>query len=326
MSISEKLITVAENVPEVYESGKSSMVDESKLLPTTVSGNYISLDDVSEIPHKVSCKISGVNNLEGVKVMRTGKNIINIDTMLGSCLKKNADGTYTLTKISDGSRTSQLFNFIPSIPAGTSFTISANIIKDTTLKGLSLWFTYDDGAYGYWELKPHNYSLTLSVSKNISSLRLYLHTETEDGTSTIFSNFQLEFDDKSTEYEPYTAQIFTPTTDGTIEGMTSASPHMNISTDTEGVNIEATYNKSWGIQEASNRFCNVLSQGVICHSIYFKQLTLSKENMLSIINALSPTVTGQAVTFKKSTKEAAFTDAEWAALIATKPNWTFSLI
>ena len=29
---------------------------------------------------------------------------------------------------------------------------------------------------------------------------------------------------------------------------------------------------------------------------------------------------------EKAAKEAAFTDDEWAALIATKPNWTFALV
>ena len=36
--------------------------------------------------------------------------------------------------------------------------------------------------------------------------------------------------------------------------MTSVSPHMNIFSDTEGVNIEATYNKSWGMQTEYDRF------------------------------------------------------------------------
>jgi hypothetical protein len=33
-----------------------------------------------------------------------------------------------------------------------------------------------------------------------------------------------------------------------------------------------------------------------------------------------------SVTFSKKAKEAAFTADEWEALIATKPNWTISLV
>ena len=52
---------------------------------------------------------------------------------------------------------------------------------------------------------------------------------------------------------------------------------------------------------------------------------LSKASMESMINALSDTAEGQTITFSQTAKEAAFTDSEWAELIGTKPNWTFSL-
>ena len=53
---------------------------------------------------------------------------------------------------------------------------------------------------------------------------------------------------------------------------------------------------------------------------------LSKASITSIINALSTTTSGLTVTLSKTAKEAAFTDAEWAALIATRTNWTISLV
>ena len=52
---------------------------------------------------------------------------------------------------------------------------------------------------------------------------------------------------------------------------------------------------------------------------------LSKESITSFINALSLTATGKSITFSKTAKQNAFTDTEWASLIATKPNWTISL-
>lgn len=61
MSIADKLTTVGENVSKVYEAGKSSMVDKSKLIPKSVSGSFISLNDVSEIPHDISCKVLSKN-------------------------------------------------------------------------------------------------------------------------------------------------------------------------------------------------------------------------------------------------------------------------
>jgi hypothetical protein len=52
---------------------------------------------------------------------------------------------------------------------------------------------------------------------------------------------------------------------------------------------------------------------------------LSRESIESIINALSTATSGLTVTISKTAKENAFTDEEWASLIATKPNWTISL-
>mgnify|MGYP003292046017 CR=1 FL=1 len=127
------------------------------------------------------------------------------------------------------------------------------------------------------------------------------------------------------DFEPYAGQILVPEVDGTVNEMTSRSPYMNIFADTVDVNIEATYNKSWGMKEASDRFCNALVQEVIYHSISFERLTLSKENIKSIINALSPTVTAQTITLKKSAKEL-FADDEWQSLISTKPILRIYLI
>ena len=58
----------------------------------------------------------------------------------------------------------------------------------------------------------------------------------------------------------------------------------------------------------------------IRHSAY-----LTKASIESIVNALSTTSNGKTVSFSKTAKQSAFTDSEWNALIATKPNWTFSL-
>lgn len=65
---------------------------------------------------------------------------------------------------------------------------------------------------------------------------------------------------------------------------------------------------------------------VIAANIAFPDSPLNKASFQSVVNALSPTITGKTVTFKKTAKEAAFTDEEWAGLIATKSNWTFSLV
>ena len=50
------------------EAGKNEIIS---LHPEkTVSGSYISVDDVSELPHDVKCKVTGVANPESVTVTR----------------------------------------------------------------------------------------------------------------------------------------------------------------------------------------------------------------------------------------------------------------
>lgn len=76
-----------------------------------------------------------------------------------------------------------------------------------------------------------------------------------------------------------------------------------------------------------NELKNIIIEGVIGKTtINFQWSPLTKESITSVINALSSSVTGQTATFKKTAKEAAFTADEWAELIATKSNWTISLV
>ncbi len=53
---------------------------------------------------------------------------------------------------------------------------------------------------------------------------------------------------------------------------------------------------------------------------------LSRDSIVSVVNALSPTTTGLTVTLSKTAVESAFNDAEWDALESTKTNWTITLV
>ena len=76
----------------------------------------------------------------------------------------------------------------------------------------------------------------------------------------------------------------------------------------------------------TSKLVNVSFEGVIGNDIVFKYCTkLSKDSITNIIGVLSTETAGRTVTFSQVAKEAAFTDEEWAAIIATKPNWTISL-
>lgn len=66
--------------------------------------------------------------------------------------------------------------------------------------------------------------------------------------------------------------------------------------------------------------------GKLTTSFSVKQSTeLTKASITSFVGALSDSTTDKTVTFSKTAKEREFTEAEWAELIGTKPNWTISL-
>lgn len=82
---------------------------------------------------------------------------------------------------------------------------------------------------------------------------------------------------------------------------------------------------------------NIKFTGTIAMSVAFQWSTkLSHDSIVSIITHLSDTATGMTATFSKTAVNNAFetssgaadgtSSEEWAALIATKSNWTISLV
>lgn len=81
---------------------------------------------------------------------------------------------------------------------------------------------------------------------------------------------------------------------------------------------------------------NIIFDGVIGENISFQWSPLSGESIGSVVSHLSDSAAGKTVTFKLSAVNSAFETAEgaadgsaseaWAALIATKSNWTISCV
>ena len=73
---------------------------------------------------------------------------------------------------------------------------------------------------------------------------------------------------------------------------------------------------------------NITFEGEIGKSINFSACPLSKTSITNIVEHLcvDTDVTGQTLTLKESAVNEVFTTEEWAALEATKPNWTITLV
>lgn len=122
---------------------------------------------------------------------------------------------------------------------------------------------------------------------------------------------------------------------GIIDTRSASSLEYMLSGPTALVSVEKVIFRDDGSQKIDNTtFLGLLSlesitfEGVIgTGNLSMPNSTkLSKASITSIINALSTTTSGLTVTLSKTAKEAAFTADEWAALIATRTNWTISLV
>ena len=73
---------------------------------------------------------------------------------------------------------------------------------------------------------------------------------------------------------------------------------------------------------------NLEIEGVIGQSYFDLSYSkfLSKQSIISVINALSTETSGLTVTISLTAVKNAFEDSEWETLILTKPNWTIALI
>ncbi len=80
----------------------------------------------------------------------------------------------------------------------------------------------------------------------------------------------------------------------------------------------------------NNALQNIVIEGVIGNSISFQHSPLSAKSLVSVVEHLSDTATGKTATFKQTaTDNADWSTTEyssWDELIATKPNWAFSLV
>ena len=76
-----------------------------------------------------------------------------------------------------------------------------------------------------------------------------------------------------------------------------------------------------GTETVKGLFSSTLKYTIIAYKYTDKT---DQELMTEFISSLSDSESG-SLTFNKDKVNAAFTDAEWNALIATKPKWTFTL-
>ena len=235
MSIAEKLVTIAENVPKVYKAGQDSMIDESKIIEKTASGKgTVRVDDVSEVPHEVSIKLTA----PPVNLITSG---FSLDDMgyyrLQQPLYLESGKTYKFEVITaSGHRpavliTNEIWDY-ESQPVHV-------------LHGGSGEFIHEEPTGSYY--------MYVSDFGEIVSASLF-----EVGAVPDISGTKVTVN--GTEY--------TANADGTVESVRSTSPTMEVSTNSD-IDIALTYHKSWGMQAEWDRFWEVVQDGGKTQNYYY---------------------------------------------------------
>lgn len=199
----------------------------SGALRGSASGEAVRLTDVSPIEHEIKIKLTAESNhsdFSGVTLKRYGKNLLpypysdTTKTVNGITFTDNGDGSVTISGTATG---------------GAYFYLQRN----------------ED--YGAEEInsvtKPSNNNGVYTICKRMhynpinKTVTINIHPNTTIN-ETVYP--QVELGVKATDYEAYLPPTeYTPSSDGTVTGVTGNSEDITLMTDTAGVTVNAEYNK-----------------------------------------------------------------------------------
>ena len=219
----------------------------SGALRGSASGEAVRLTDVSPIEHEIKIKLTAESNhsdFSGVTLKRYGKNLLpypykntNIDyTFNGINYKVKSDGTVVL----NGTANEQSYFILAGLVLNKGVYYLSGCPSGGQGSTYSIYFQYDNFSY-YKADYGSGVKIDINEKKNCA-------VAINIGKNTTVSNLifkpMLEVGGKLTDFEERrTAVAYTPAVDGTVTGVTSISPDMTFLSDTDGVIINAEYNK-----------------------------------------------------------------------------------
>lgn len=213
----------------------------------SASGEAVRLTDVSPIEHEIKIKLTAESNhsdFSSVTLKRYGKNLLpypykntNIDyTFNGINYKVKSDGTVVL----NGTANEQSYFILAGLVLNKGVYYLSGCPSGGQGSTYSIYFQYDNFSY-YKADYGSGVKIDINEKKNCA-------VAITIGKNTAVSNLifkpMLEVGSKLTDFEERrTAVAYTPAVDGTVTGVTSISPDMTFLSDTDGIIINAEYNK-----------------------------------------------------------------------------------
>ena len=196
-------------------------------LKGSASGEAVRLTDVSPIEHEIKIKLTAESNysdFSGVTLKRYGKNLLpypysdTTKTVNGITFTDNGDGSVTISG---------------TAAADTYFYLQRN--ADYGTKPINAIDKNSDNNGVYTASSRIYYN---AVNKTVT---INIHPDTTIN-ETVYP--QVELGVKATDYEAYLPPTeYTPSSDGTVTGVSADSEDITLMTDTAGVTVNAEYNK-----------------------------------------------------------------------------------
>ena len=219
----------------------------SGALRGSASGEAVRLTDVSPIEHEIKIKLTAESNhsdFSGVTLKRYGKNLLpypykntNIDyTFNGINYKVKSDGTVVL----NGTANEQSYFILAGLVLNKGVYYLSGCPSGGQGSTYSIYFQYDNFSY-YKADYGSGVKIDINEKKNCA---VAINIGKNTAVSNLIFKPMLEVGSKLTDFEERrTAVAYTPAADGTVTGVTSISPDMTFLSDTDGIIINAEYNK-----------------------------------------------------------------------------------
>ena len=196
-------------------------------LKGSASGEAVRLTDVSPIEHEIKIKLtteSNYSDFSGVTLKRYGKNLLpypyfdTTKTVNGITFTDNGDGSVTIS----GTASDNAYFYLQRNADYGTQQINA-IDKNSANNGV---YTASSRIY----YNAVNKTVTININPGTTL------------NETVYP--QVELGVKATDYEAYLPPIeYTPSSDGTVTGVSADSEDITLMTDTAGVAVNAEYNK-----------------------------------------------------------------------------------
>ena len=205
-----------------YFEGQEQSASLFGIINEVKGTNIVTCDYVNENEHSVEVKLSSdtVTDFSGCEVVVTSSNIFDISKFVsGNFVTNNGDGSITLKNYIEANN--KISDVLPTLKVG-----------DTIIFSHRIFFGGDQ----------RNPSVPLVVTQDMLNNNLigfYAYNNTSAENPMIIEDIMFCYGSVLLPYEPYTEKTYTANADGTVDGVTSISPVMNIIC--EGVDITAKY-------------------------------------------------------------------------------------